>query len=74
MIRAGVHFHLGTEVTDDLIRDELPDSVVLATGPVYTTGRIEGLENQNVVDVLDVFNGTAKVGEKIAVWGNRKPG
>ena len=34
--QAGVNFHLGTEVTDDLIEEEMPDTVVLATGPVYS--------------------------------------
>jgi len=33
--QAGVNFHLGTEVTAELIEDEMPDAVVLATGPVY---------------------------------------
>ena len=32
----GVEFHLGTEVTGELIQDEWPDSVVLATGPIYS--------------------------------------
>ncbi|MGD9025366.1 MAG: NAD(P)-binding protein, partial [Desulfobacterales bacterium] len=34
--KAGVNFHLGTEVTDDLIEEEMPDTVVLATGPTYS--------------------------------------
>jgi 2,4-dienoyl-CoA reductase (NADPH2) len=72
--KAGVHFHLGTEVTEDLIKDELPDSVVLATGPAYSKGQAPGFEDQNVVNVLDVLRGTAKVGENVVVWGNRKPG
>jgi 2,4-dienoyl-CoA reductase (NADPH2) len=72
--KAGVQFHLGTEVTEDLIKDELPDSVVLATGPVYPKGKAPGFDTANVVNVLDVLRGDAKVGENIVVWGNRKPG
>jgi 2,4-dienoyl-CoA reductase (NADPH2) len=72
--KAGVKFHLGTEVTEDLIKDELPDSVVLATGPVYPKSKAPGFDTANVVNVLDVLRGDAKVGENIVVWGNRKPG
>jgi len=72
--KAGVQFHLGAEVTEDLIKDELPDSVVLATGPVYPKSKAPGYDSANVVNVLDVLRGDAKVGENVIVWGNRKPG
>jgi len=72
--KAGVNFHLGTKVTDELIGEELPDSVVLATGPVYSKKDIAGFEAEKVVNVLDVLRGDAQVGENVVVWGNRKPG
>jgi len=72
--KAGVQFHLGTEVTEDLIKEELPDSVMLATGPVYAQLKAPGAEKANLVNVLDVLRGGAKVGENVVVWGNRKPG
>lgn len=72
--KAGVTFHLGTEVTEELIQDELPDTVVLATGPVYSKGKGAGFDGENVVNVLDVLSGKATVGDKVVVWGNRKPG
>jgi len=72
--KAGVTFHLGTEVTGGLIRDELPDTVVLATGPIYSKGQGAGFDAENVVNVLDVLSGKANVGDKVVVWGNRKPG
>ncbi len=72
--KAGVTFHLGTEVTEELIQDELPDTVVLATGPVYSKGQGPGYDGENVVHVLDVLSGKATVGNKVVVWGNRKPG
>ena len=71
---AGVEFHLGTEVTDDLIQEEMPDTVVLATGPVYSKIQGPGGDRENVVNVLDVMAGKAEVGENVVVWGNRKPG
>ena len=71
---AGVEFHLGTEVTDDLIQEEMPDTVVLATGPIYSKIQGPGGDRENVVNVLDVMAGKAEVGENVVVWGNRKPG
>ena len=71
---AGVEFHLGTEVTDDLIQEEMPDTVVLATGPVYSKIQGPGGDRENVVNVLDVMAGKAEIGENVVVWGNRKPG
>ncbi len=71
---AGVEFHLGAEVTDDLIQEEMPDTVVLATGPVYSKIQGPGGDRENMVNVLDVMAGKAEVGENVVVWGNRKPG
>jgi 2,4-dienoyl-CoA reductase-like NADH-dependent reductase (Old Yellow Enzyme family)/thioredoxin reductase len=72
--KAGVQFHLDTEVTEDLIKEELPDAVILATGPVYMKLAIPGADTANIVNVLDVLRGDAKVGDNVVVWGNRKPG
>lgn len=72
--KAGVTFHLGTEVTAELIEEEMPDSVVLATGPAYSKIESPGGDSAKLVNLLDVMNGQAAVGEKVVVWGNRKPG
>jgi len=72
--KAGVEFHLGTEVTPELIEEEMPDTVVLATGPKYVKGTAPGFDRENVVPVLDVLNGKAQVGDNVVVWGNLKPG
>jgi 2,4-dienoyl-CoA reductase (NADPH2) len=72
--KAGVTFHLGTEVTTELIEEEMPDSVVLATGPVYSKIEGAGGDSAKLVNLLDVMTGKAEVGEKVIVWGNRKPG
>jgi len=70
--QAGVKFHLGTEVTAELIEDEMPDAVVLATGPVYS--QLPDAPTDKIVNILDVMSGQALVGEKVVIWGNRKPG
>jgi 2,4-dienoyl-CoA reductase (NADPH2) len=72
--KAGVTFHLGTEVTEELIEEEMPDSVVLATGSVYPGIQGSGSDRDNVINILDVMGGKAQIGEKVVVWGNRKPG
>jgi len=72
--KAGVEFHLGKEVTPELIEEEMPDTVVLATGPTYAKGTAPGFDRENVVPMLDVLNGKAGVGENVVVWGNLKPG
>jgi 2,4-dienoyl-CoA reductase (NADPH2) len=72
--KAGVTFHLGTEVTEDLIEEEMPDTVVLATGPVYSKIEAPGGDSDKIVNLLDVMSGKAEVGETVVVYGNRKPG
>jgi 2,4-dienoyl-CoA reductase (NADPH2) len=72
--KAGVTFHLGTEVTEDLIEEEMPDTVVLATGPVYSKIEAPGGDSDKIVNLLDVMSAKAEVGETVVVYGNRKPG
>ena len=72
--KAGVHFHLGTEVTEELIEEEMPDTVVLATGPVYSKIKAAGGDSDKIVYLLDVMSGKAQVGDSVVVYGNRKPG
>jgi 2,4-dienoyl-CoA reductase (NADPH2) len=72
--QAGVNFHLGTEVTEDLIEEEMPDTVVLATGPVYATIEGPGGDSDKIVNLLDVMSAKAEVGETVVIYGNRKPG
>ncbi|MGD9012361.1 MAG: FAD-dependent oxidoreductase, partial [Desulfobacterales bacterium] len=72
--KAGVNFHLGTEVTDDLIEEEMPDTVVLATGPTYSKIEAPGGDSDKIVNLLDVMSAKVEVGETVVVYGNRKPG
>jgi 2,4-dienoyl-CoA reductase (NADPH2) len=46
----------------------------LATGPIFSELKGSGGDRKNVVNVLEALNGKEKVGEKVVVWGNRKPG
>jgi 2,4-dienoyl-CoA reductase (NADPH2) len=72
--KAGVNFHLGTKVTPELIDEEMPDAVVLASGAQFHKGEAAGFDKPNVVCATDVLDGKAPVGEKVVVWGGKKPG
>ncbi len=73
---AGVNFHLSTEVNSELIEEMMPDTVVLATGPIYSEVKScsRGGSGPNIVNILDVMNEKVEIGEKVLIWGNRKPG
>ncbi len=69
-----MEFHLGTTVTTDLIEEEMPDTVVIATGARFRPDKIPGSDGKNVVNVLDVLEGKAELGDKVVIWGGKKPG
>ncbi len=72
--KAGVNFHLGTKVTPELIDEELPDAVVLAAGAEFIKGDVKGFDGPNVMCATDILQDKAKVGDKVVVWGGKKPG
>ena len=43
-------------------------------GEICYKGAAPGFDRANVVSVLDVLSGTARVGDNVVVWGNKKPG
>lgn len=65
----GVSFKLGTEVTADLIEQEKPDVVILATGSVPLMPRIKGIENPRFLRAIDIIDGKSQAGEKVLVIG-----
>lgn len=71
--KAGVTFHFGTKVTPETIEEEDPDTVVIATGSKFTLSKIPGHDRPNVYSVLDVLDGKADLGNRVVVWGKRKP-
>jgi len=63
----GVTVKLNTEVSaNDL---DGFDEVIIATGVIPRDPQIPGQNAENVVSYIDVLNGTAKVGHKVAVIG-----
>ena len=53
----------------DIVRAEAPDVVILATGANELRPPIRGSDGANVVSVVDVDRGNAKVGQKVVVCG-----
>jgi len=78
--RAGVKVKLGIEVMPDLVIEQDPDAVVVATGstPLHTGFSelrpdlpcISGADQDNVITVWDVLQGQVKLGEKIVLIDN----
>ncbi len=72
--KAEVEFHMGIRVTSEMIDEEMPDVVVVATGAKFLPEKIPGYDRSNVVSVLEVLDGKVDTGQKIIVWGGKKPG
>jgi len=65
----GVKIRLNTEVTEDLIRAEKPDVVVLATGGVPLIPEIKGIDTSKFVMANDVLMSKVPVGDKVLIAG-----
>ncbi|MFH1484488.1 MAG: FAD-dependent oxidoreductase [Chloroflexota bacterium] len=72
--RAGVAVKLDTMVTPQLVRQENPDAVVVATGASPIHPDVFGAQGENVVQSIDVITGKAKVGQTVVVIGGRERG
>ena len=64
---AGVAIRLNVPVTQELVREESPDAVVVATGAVPYSSFIEGAEEAHVVTAWQVLEGKANIGARAVV-------
>lgn len=71
---AGVKINLNTGATKELVQQQKPDAVVVATGATPATPDVPGARGKNVVQAIDVFAGKAKVGKRVVVVGGRERG
>jgi len=71
--KRGVEVKYNTEVDADMIAEELPDAVVIATGANYVKGTAPGFDRDNVISLRDAINDLAPVGDNVVIYGNRKP-
>lgn len=67
--KVGVKVVLGKEATAEVITELKPDVVILATGAVTCVPGVPGAKDSNVVSVLDVLKGSARVGNRVVVIG-----
>ncbi len=65
----GVKFVMNTPVTKDLLKEQKPDSLVIATGAVPEKPDIPGVDKKHVVGMFDVFSHKAKVGKNVVILG-----
>jgi 2,4-dienoyl-CoA reductase (NADPH2) len=63
----GVTVRLNTEVSANDLGDF--DEVIIATGVVPRDPQIPGQDRDNVVNYIDILNGSAKAGKRVAVIG-----
>lgn len=65
--QAGVTLRLSAPVTPDLIKDDAPDSLILATGATPYMPQIEGAEEAHMVDPWAVLQGSANIGSRVVI-------
>jgi len=69
-----ITIHLSTEASPELILENRPDVVIVATGAVPGQPAIPGLESRKVVSAHDVLAGRAKPGRRVVVMGGGMTG
>lgn len=67
--KSGVKFILDTSVTKELLEQEKPDSLVIATGAVPEVPDIPGADQSHVKSMFDVFTGKAELGKNVVILG-----
>ncbi len=72
--KKGVDVRLGVEVTPDLVTQERPDAVVVATGAAPFKPPIQEVEAPNVYQAWDVLKGNAQTGKDVVVVGGGSVG
>lgn len=65
----GVKIRMNTKVTPELIKEEAPDAVILATGATPLVLPIPGINESGVINAVDLLDGKASCGEKVLVVG-----
>ncbi|NIR25518.1 MAG: FAD-dependent oxidoreductase, partial [candidate division Zixibacteria bacterium] len=64
----GIKVVLGTEATVEMIRDENPDAVIIATGSTATFLNVAGGDSDIVVSVRDMLQEKVPVGDNVVVF------
>lgn len=67
--KAGVRTVLNKEVDLDLIKEEKPDAVIVATGAVTLKPRIIGIDNPLIISGSEILEGKKSAGKNVLVVG-----
>jgi 2,4-dienoyl-CoA reductase (NADPH2) len=67
--KSGVKFVLDTPVNRELVEQERPDSLVIATGAVPDVPDIPGADKPHVRSMFDVFTGKTELGKNVVILG-----
>jgi 2,4-dienoyl-CoA reductase (NADPH2) len=65
----GVDLRLNTRVDAAMLMAEAYDEIIIATGITPRQPNMRGIDHPKVVSYVDVINGVAKVGQRIAILG-----
>jgi 2,4-dienoyl-CoA reductase-like NADH-dependent reductase (Old Yellow Enzyme family)/thioredoxin reductase len=72
--KSNVQVKLGVEATPELVEEEKPDTVILATGGMPLIPEIPGMSKLQRVTAEDVLSGKVEVGEKVIIIGGELVG
>ena len=72
--RYNVSFKMETEAAADMIIDEKPDAVIVATGGTPIIPRIEGLDGKNICTSLEILGGEVMPGHNVLIVGGNLVG
>jgi 2,4-dienoyl-CoA reductase-like NADH-dependent reductase (Old Yellow Enzyme family)/thioredoxin reductase len=63
----GVKVMLNCELTPQIVKEEKPDAVIIATGSRLTVPPLDGINGQHVVLATDVLRGDCTVGRNVVI-------
>jgi 2,4-dienoyl-CoA reductase-like NADH-dependent reductase (Old Yellow Enzyme family)/thioredoxin reductase len=69
LLKSGVSVRLNTKLTYEIVSEENPDKVIIATGARPATRSYKGMESANVVRAEDVLRGRVDTGMRVLVVG-----
>lgn len=72
--KAGVSVRMNTPLTKQIVEEETPDTVIIATGGIPFIPPIKGIENPHVVHAEDVLLGKSETGNRIVIIGGGEVG
>jgi len=67
--KAGVAVKLNIDATAEIVIEQNPDAVVIATGGTPAIPDINGIDKSNVVTAQDVLSGKTKAGQNVVIIG-----